>query len=527
MKAALYARYSTDRQNDSSIADQVRVCTEYAARQGWQIAEHYEDRAISGAAMGNRPGFQLMRAAAMAGRFEILLLIDTGRLARSGELQPLIERLRYQGVRVIGVQDQFDSSTVVSDLQASMSGAMSIEFRRMVKLRTYAALESRAKDKRPTGGRAYGYRDGAIDERAAAIVREIFEEFGHGATHRTIAIDLNRRHVPAPRSREGWRSTGVRVILRNERYRGLVHWNQSEWRKDPDSGARRRIMHPRSEWISHQDESQRIVSDQLWEEVQRRTMPLRGHDQRLVSGGKPRYLLSGLMFCAECDRPYTLVSHLGYGCAGFHETKRCENNIYVNRVEAERAILDPVRAALTSPERVERMAKEMQAYYAQAVRTRQTRKAEAPRELQELIARIERLRERRRRGDPDMAADEIQAALDRAEGKRLELEAALPDAKASAKVLSILPKAAEMFRHQVEQGLDGDPRAAGKARVVLRQMFGRINMRRDGRALYAEYTLKPEAVLQVVGLKGPGSAHMEVRICHSSGKNLSSSALAR
>ena len=40
-------------------------------------------------------------------------------------------------------------------------------------------------------------------------------------------------------------------------------------------------------------------------------------------------------------------------------------------------------------------------------------------------------------------------------------------------------------------------------------------------------TLKPEALLQVVGLKGAGSDHIEVRICHSSGKNLSSSALAR
>jgi len=46
--------------------------------------------------------------------------------------------------------------------------------------------------------------------------------------------------------------------------------------------------------------------------------------------------------------------------------------------------------------------------------------------------------------------------------------------------------------------------------VVLREMFGRVNMRRDGAGLYAEYTLKPEALLQVLGLKGLGSAHIEV-----------------
>ena len=49
--------------------------------------------------------------------------------------------------------------------------------------------------------------------------------------------------------------------------------NASEWRKDPDTGKRRRIMRPRSEWISYVDESLRIVTDDLWERAQRRTRP--------------------------------------------------------------------------------------------------------------------------------------------------------------------------------------------------------------------------------------------------------------
>ena len=56
MKVALYSRYSTDRQNESSIADQVRVCSEYAQRQDWQVVERFTDEGISGAAVGNRPG---------------------------------------------------------------------------------------------------------------------------------------------------------------------------------------------------------------------------------------------------------------------------------------------------------------------------------------------------------------------------------------------------------------------------------------------------------------------------------------
>lgn len=66
------------------------------------------------------------------------------------------------------------------------------------------------------------------------------------------------------RRAHGWAGSGVRAMLRNERYRGVVHWNVSEWRKDPDTGKRQRVVRPRSQWITHADESLRIVSDELF-----------------------------------------------------------------------------------------------------------------------------------------------------------------------------------------------------------------------------------------------------------------------
>jgi site-specific DNA recombinase len=424
MKAAIYSRFSTDKQTESSIADQVRVCTEHAARQGWQIVERYEDQGISGAAFGNRPGFQRMRADAMAGKFDVLLLTDCTRLARSGELQPLIERLRYQGVRVLGVQDQFDSSTGFSDMQASMSGAMSIEFRRMIKHRTHAALMSRARAGRSAGGKAYGYREGKIDKGEAFIVREIFGRFADGASPRSIAADFNARNIASPgsswkrveRRTGGWMASGVRVILRNERYRGVIHWNASEWRKDPDSGKRNRVMRPRSEWISHADQSLRIVSDNLWERAQRRLDPAKD-DQRLKSGGRPKHLLSGLLHCEVCGAHYTITDARSYGCYSYHDGKACSNGIRVRKDHIEDVLLrgeESGLAATLAPERVERLAKEMQTYYAERLREKETRAIEAPRELQELVARIARLRERLRAGDPDLTADELQGAIERA-----------------------------------------------------------------------------------------------------------------
>lgn len=49
MKVGIYARYSSENQRDASITDQLRVCREFAQRQGWHIEREYSDHAISGA----------------------------------------------------------------------------------------------------------------------------------------------------------------------------------------------------------------------------------------------------------------------------------------------------------------------------------------------------------------------------------------------------------------------------------------------------------------------------------------------
>jgi len=116
------------------------------------------------------------------------------------------------------------------------------------------------------------------------------------------------------------------------------------------------------------------------------------------------------------------------------------------------------------------------------------------------------LRERPRKGDPDLAADELQAAIERAEQKRRELESTQPVAKFAAEILLLLPRAAELYRRQIAKGLDGNPREALKSRVILREMFsGKIRLvpGEDG-SLWAEYAYQPAALLKGVGTGGSG-----------------------
>ena len=43
------------------------------------------------------------------------------------------------------------------------------------------------------------------------------------------------------------------------------------------------------------------------------------------------------------------------------------------------------------------------------------------------------MRARLKAGDPDMASDELQVAIDRVEGRRREIEATLPEAKTQSR----------------------------------------------------------------------------------------------
>jgi hypothetical protein len=49
--AALYARVSSDLQSAASIDDQLRMCREHAAKEGWLVAGSYTDQGVSGASL--------------------------------------------------------------------------------------------------------------------------------------------------------------------------------------------------------------------------------------------------------------------------------------------------------------------------------------------------------------------------------------------------------------------------------------------------------------------------------------------
>ena len=181
---------------------------------------------------------------------------------------------------------------------------------------------------------------------------------------------------------------------------------------------------------------------------------------------------------------------------------------------AEAKILDPVRQELLSPERVDRMAREIEKRFAE--RMEELADKSTPEEIQALDSRIERLRERLYIGDPDLEPDELQMAIEAAQRKRRDLVDAQPVARHSAKIIAALPRAAEAYKKQIEKGLGANPREANKARVILRDLLGPIQMcpEPDG-SLWAEFDARPAALLKKtvgtsVGSDGSGGVLCEL-----------------
>ncbi len=124
--------------------------------------------------------------------------------------------------------------------------------------KTRRGLRGRVEAGKSGGGNSYGYdvvkaltdsgkpERGArrINEREAAIVRQVFSDYAAGISPRAIAHALNKKGIPGP-SGNGWgpstiygnwrRGTG---ILNNELYIGHMVWNRQRHVKDPFTGRR-------------------------------------------------------------------------------------------------------------------------------------------------------------------------------------------------------------------------------------------------------------------------------------------------
>ncbi len=121
---ALYARYSSDLQNPRSIEDQLNLCGEYAARQGWAISGCYHDEAISGAAIRGRDGAIRMLEDASAGGFDVVCAEALDRISRDQEdIAHVYKRLCFERIALNTVAEG-----QVNEMHIGLKGTMNALF---------------------------------------------------------------------------------------------------------------------------------------------------------------------------------------------------------------------------------------------------------------------------------------------------------------------------------------------------------------------------------------------------------------
>jgi site-specific DNA recombinase len=376
MRYAIYARYSSDLQRQSSIEDQIRKCNEHGRGQGWVAVQDciYTDEAISGVST-HRPGLQRMLTAALSAHrpFDVILVDDTSRISRSlSDAVQLFERLRFAGLRVIAVAQGIDTQSEQADVLVTVHGLVDSLYVKELSKKTHRGLEGAFLRGLHAGGRCFGYRsipaNGGgvrleIEDSEAAVVRRIFEMSARGLSLKAIATALNAEKVRSPRSRATakhatWAPTAIREMLRRDLYVGRMIWNRSRFIKVPGTNKRVARPRPRSEWQTSERPDLRIVNDELWQAVQRRQTRMQqlygGHHGLLNRSASSGHLLTGFIKCGLCGANVVIVTgrkrrHAMYGCPQHWYRGACTNGLRIRQTELESRLLSGLQTALLQP----------------------------------------------------------------------------------------------------------------------------------------------------------------------------------
>jgi hypothetical protein len=264
-----------------------------------------------------------------------------------------------------------------------------------------------------TGRPPYGFvRDPAdpqkyvIDEPAAEIVRELFRRIIEGDGVSKIANDLNRRGVdtskmrynrlndlPMPEEPHQWSGQQVQQVIQNETYLGkkILQKHTSLSYKNHT-----RIIRPREEWCIFDNHHEALVSEEVFETVQK----LRSVRRKFSATGDYG-ILNGLIYCKDCGdrlRIYHDVSHnySAYHCRRYGMGKCTRHSI--NRPLLEKLVLEELRRVTEFARRdknkfIKVIEGERDKAYEKALKSMTTLLAKNDKRITELDAIINRLYE--------------------------------------------------------------------------------------------------------------------------------------
>ena len=226
-RAVIYARYSSDRQTEQSIEGQVRVCEEYAAKEGLTIVGQYIDRAVS-ARTDNRPQFKAMIKDSALGLFDAIIVYKTDRFARSKYDSAIYKKqLLLNNVTLHYAAETIPDGpegVILESLLEGLAEYYSLELGQKIK----RGLRESAYKCQATGIRPFGYQVNedktfSVHLEEAVIVKKVFQDFLAGSSIAQIAREINALGFKTTRNGK-FGQKSIRRILEAPRYIGTYIW---------------------------------------------------------------------------------------------------------------------------------------------------------------------------------------------------------------------------------------------------------------------------------------------------------------
>ncbi len=341
MKAVIYARFSSEKQNEASIEGQLRECLDYANFNNIEVIGNYIDRAQS-AKTDHRPEFQHMIKDSYKHAFDCIIVWKLDRFARNRYDSAYYKNvLKKNGVRVISAKESISQGADGILLESILEGYAeyySAELSEKVKRgMTENALKAKSNGVRPPFGYYVDDTDHyQIDKSLAPIVKEIFTLYLDGIKGGDIAKRMNERGIKNRGYAFNYNS--IFRILTNRKYIGEYKFGD--------------IVIP--------NVIPTIIDEQTFNSVQQRMA--RNKKAPAMHRSEDDYLLTTKLFCGKCGAMMTGVigtSHTSrqyryYKCNHSKQDK-CDKKT-VKKEWLEELVLDEIKDLLSSDEVVEELA---------------------------------------------------------------------------------------------------------------------------------------------------------------------------
>lgn len=300
--AVIYARYSSDRQNEQSIAGQIEACTEWAKNNNIKIVHIYHDEALSGKT-DKRPDFQRMISDAKSGKFDYIIVYKLDRFARNRYDSAIYKAmLKKSNVRIMSALENIADGPEGIILESVLEGMAEYYSANLAQnvlrgMHQRAALAKHIGGLPPLGYKVDKEKNYVLDENTVPIVQKIFEMYSQGETLSDIASHLNNAGYKTVQGKK-FTVNSFATILKNKKYIG-VYENMG---------------------VEIQDAVPKIISKELFENVQEKLI----HNKKAPASNKSNvdFYLTGKIFCGKCGSNMigdsgtskTKATHYYYSC---------------------------------------------------------------------------------------------------------------------------------------------------------------------------------------------------------------------